>query len=86
MISGFEIKVKDEELIVSIPHCSSQEAQLKKGLGEYNCKNMHLGDFVSIIEEVDSNIKVECLFAPPDPHPKELFCRWRFIMNRDKMG
>ncbi len=85
IISSYEIDVKDEEIIVSIPHCASQEARLKKGVGEYNCKAMHLGEFESIIEEVDSNIKVECLFAPPDPHPKELFCKWRFTMNQNKI-
>ncbi len=85
MISGYEIVAKDEEIIVSIPHCPSQEARLIKGVGEYSCKDTHLGEFVSIIKEVDRDIKVECLFAPPDPHPKELFCKWCFTMNQEKI-
>ena len=44
MISEFEIDEKDEEVIVSVPHCASQEARLKKGVGEYDCKDMHLGE------------------------------------------
>lgn len=83
MISGFEIEAREEEIILSVPHCASQVARLQKGVGEYDCKDMHFGEFMSIIEEVDRDIKVECLFAPPDPHPKELFCKWRFTMKQE---
>jgi hypothetical protein len=80
MISDFEIVEKDEEVVLSVSHCASQQARLRKGVGEYDCKEMHLGELKNIVEEVDGNIKVECVFAPPDPHPKELFCKWRFTM------
>lgn len=79
-ISGFQIEEGDGEVFVSVPHCASQEARIKKGVGEYACKEMHYGEFKSLIEEVDERIKVECIFAPPDPHPEGLFCRWRFTM------
>ena len=77
LMDAFRIEDRGTELIVTSDNCPAQLGRFKHGLGEYACKEMHAQEFIHFCAVIDPKIRVECEFAPPDPHPEGQFCKWR---------
>lgn len=84
LLIGYDIAQSGSEATVSVPCCPTQKARIARGLEEYSCKKMHQAEFEGFAHAIDPRIRVECEFAPPDPHPEQEFCKWSFKVTESE--
>jgi hypothetical protein len=64
--------------IFQMNDCRVQSARKRKGLDDYACKSVGLVEYPYFARSVDPRIKTECIGCPPDLHPDDWYCAWRF--------
>lgn len=67
-------------IIFRMNDCRVQSARKNKGMEDYPCKSAGLVEYSRFAEAIDPRIKTECIGCPPDTHPEEWFCAWRFSL------
>jgi hypothetical protein len=70
-----------ESFIFRMNECRVQSARKRKGLNDYPCKSGGLIEYTTFASAIDSRIKTQCIGCPPDKHPEEWYCAWRFYME-----
>ncbi|MFH1279935.1 MAG: DUF6125 family protein [Candidatus Eisenbacteria bacterium] len=61
--------------------CRVQAARKRKGLPDYPCKSAGVIEYSTFAEAIDPRIRTECVGCPPDDHPDEWQCAWRFSLE-----
>jgi hypothetical protein len=70
----------ENSFVFRMDQCRVQNARKRKGLDDYPCKSGGLVEYTTFAEAIDPRVKTECISCPPDPHPEDYFCAWRFCI------
>ena len=72
------VEEKQDSFVFQMNDCRVQAARKRKGLDDYPCKSGGIVEYTTFAETIDPGIKTECLGCPPDEHPDNWYCSWRF--------
>jgi len=68
-------------IVFQMNDCRVQSSRKRQGLDDYPCKSAGLVEYSCFARAIDSRISTECVGCPPDAHPNEWFCAWRFTLK-----
>ncbi len=71
----------ENSFIFQMNKCRVQDARKRRGLDDYPCKSAGLVEYSYFARAIDSRIRTECMGCPPDDHPQEWYCAWKFILE-----
>jgi hypothetical protein len=76
-------ELKGEALFFYMNDCRVQSARKRQGLPDFPCKKVGLVEYRTFAAEIDPRIKTACIACPPDEHPDEYYCAWKFWIEED---
>ena len=76
------IERSGDELILRMVKCLVQKTRGSQGLPDYPCKSAGIAEFETFAKTIDLRIRTNCISCPPDKHPKEWMCAWRFYIPK----
>lgn len=71
----------ENSFIFRMNDCRVQSARKRKGLSDYPCKSGGIAEYTSFATAIDPRIITECVACPPDSHPDEWYCAWKFSIK-----
>ena len=71
----------DDSFIFQMNDCRVQSARKRRGLSDYPCRSVGTVEYPYFAKTIDARIKTQCLGCPPDEHPDDWYCAWRFTLE-----
>ncbi len=70
----------ENAIVIRLNDCRVQSTRKRKGLPDYPCKSAGVVEFSTFAKAIDPRFETECIACPPDDHPEEWFCAWKFTL------
>lgn len=71
----------ENSIVFRMTDCRVQTARKRQGLPDYPCKSGGTTEYTGFSHEIDPRLHCECVGCPPDDHPDEWVCSWRFSLD-----
>jgi hypothetical protein len=68
----------ENSFVFHMNDCRVQSARKRDGRPDFPCKSVGLVEYALFASTIDPRIKTECICCPPDDHPDEYYCSWKF--------
>jgi hypothetical protein len=68
----------ENSFVFKMNRCRVQYSRNRKGLPDFPCKSVGLVEYEEFAKAIDPRIKTTCIACPPDEHPEEFYCGWKF--------
>ena len=75
------VDITDTSCIFRMNKCRVQTARTRKSLEDFPCKSVGIVEYSYFASTIDDRIETECICCPPDIHPEEYYCAWKFTLN-----
>jgi len=72
------VEETESSFVFRMNDCRVQAARKRDNRPDFPCKPVGLVEYANFASTIDSGIKTECICCPPDKHPAEYYCAWKF--------
>ncbi len=71
----------ETSFVFKMNRCRVQYARNRKNLPDFPCKSVGIVEYSEFARTIDPRIQTTCIACPPDEHPAEYYCAWKFELT-----